>query len=457
MRQDFSSSFLSSIQKFIVGEMLFMKEEKLLCAVSGGVDSMVMAFVLLELGYDFEIAHFNYALRGKDSDEDEQLVKNWAEIHQIPFHRNSPGSDFRLSKGISLQEEARNLRYEWMENLAHERGILHIVLAHHADDQVETIFLNLLRGAGLSGMRGMLPSQGKRKRPLLEKTRNEILDFAIKNQIEWREDASNAKNDYRRNQLRNQILPLFQEIAPGFEHAVIRNAQRFRLYETTLENQFSVLYSLFSVAESSEKKSFDLLSIVDHLQGRFFFFELLKKEGFGWDESEQLWTSASSIESIQRSSAAGILLEIKFPQVILWKKHNKVLVLFPSLMKAEKGSFPFHSNQTLKVDLVKVETIDVKEIKPNQWLAEADSIAFPLTFRLWKEGDEMKPFGMHWKKKKVSDLLTDAKRTFNEKSGQWVMHNADLEILWIPGIRSSQHSRLKEGFEGKVLFLEITG
>ena len=455
MKPDLTALFLSSVRDFISRENLFPKEDKLLCAVSGGVDSMVLAFTLLELGYDLEIAHYNYGLRGMDSDADEELVRTWAGQHQIPFHRHSPPSDFRTKPGISLQEEARNLRYEWMESLSEERGIHHIVLAHHADDQVETVFLNLLRGTGLAGMRGMLPVQGKRKRPLLEKTRAEILTFAQTHSIPWREDASNAKSDYRRNQLRHSIIPLLQELSPGFERAVLRNADRFRLYESTLESQYQILETAFLRTESPEKRSYDLPAVLAHPQGQFFFFETLKKLGFGWDETTQLWQSASSAESIERRSADGILTEIRFPKWIVWKTESILPEMLPMIQKPEPAVLPLPSSQKMVLEIKAVEGFIPVSMPANQWMADSSKLAFPLSFRLWKEGEVFQPFGMKGKRKQISDLLTEVGLTKEEKCRQLLLEDSAETILWVAGIRSSELTRIPEGFSGKLLVIEI--
>ena len=455
MKPDLTALFLSSVRDFISRENLFPKEEKLLCAVSGGVDSMVLAFTLLELGYNLEIAHYNYGLRGMDSDADEELVRTWAGQHQIPFHRHSPPSDFRTKPGISLQEEARNLRYQWMESLSEERGIQHIVLAHHADDQVETVFLNLLRGTGLAGMRGMLPVQGKRKRPLLEKTRAEILTFAQTHSIPWREDASNAKSDYRRNQLRHSIIPQLQELSPGFERAVLRNAERFRLYESTLGSQYQMLKTAFLRTESHEKRTFDLPAVLAHPQGKFFFFECLKKSGFGWDESSQLWQSATSEESIERRSADGILTEIRFPKWLVWKSEPVVLDTLPVIQKPEPAVLPLPSGQKLVLEIKAVEGFIPASMSANQWMADSSKLAFPLSFRLWKEGEVFQPFGMKGKRKQISDLLTEAGLTKEEKCRQFILEDSNGTILWVTGIRSSEQTRIPEGFSGKLLVIEI--
>lgn len=455
MKTDLSALFLSSVRDFILLENLFPKEDKLLCAVSGGVDSMVLVFVLLKLGYNLEIAHYNYGLRGMDSDGDEELVRIWALQHQIPFHRHSPPLDFRTKSGISLQEEARNLRYQWMKSLSEELGIRHIVLAHHADDQIETVFLNLLRGTGLSGMRGMLPAQGKRKRPFLEKTRAEILAFAQTNSILWREDGSNAKTDYRRNQLRHSILPQLQELSPGFERAILRNVERFRMYESTLDSQYQMLETIFLRTESPEKRSYELPSVLEHQLGQFFFFETLKKLGFGWDESTQLWQSATSEESIERCSADGILTEIRFPKWIVWKTDPVLSAKLPVIQKPEPAVLPLPSGQKLVVEINSVEGFIPASIPANQWMANSGKLAFPLSFRYWKEGDTMQPFGMKGKQKQISDLLTEAGLTKEEKCRQLLLEDSTGTILWVAGIRTSELTRIPEGFSGKLLVIEI--
>jgi len=455
MNSDFTTRFLFSIQFFIEKENLFSKTETLLCAVSGGIDSMVMAQVLLDLGYRLEIAHYNYGLRGKDSEEDELLVRNWAKDHQLPFFIQKAPETFRTEPGKSLQEEARDLRYTWLETLAKDRNINHIVLAHHADDQLETILLNLVRGAGISGMRGMLPSQGMRRRPFLGKSKEEIRQFAIENNLVWREDASNSKNDYRRNQIRNQVLPLLKETAPGFETVMLRNARRFRLYETTLENQYQVLHAQFIRTESAEKRIYDLASCRTHPQGEFFLFELLKKEGFSFEETEQLLGSGETEECHQRTSTTGSLVEIKHPRLLLWKPEKREEIDFPVLPSAEPTHLEFPHHQWLTVSSLAISDVDLKNLGPFQWVSDPGNLAFPFHFRWVKDGDLMKPFGMKGKQKKLSDLLTEAAMSKEEKSRQWVMVDANNEILWVPGVRSSEVSRLKEGFEGKVVLVEV--
>lgn len=455
MKTDLTALFLSSVRDFILRENLFPKEDKLLCAVSGGVDSMVLAFTLLELGYYLEIAHYNYGLRGMDSDADEELVCTWAGQHQIPFHRHSSPSDFLSHPGISLQEEARNLRYQWMESLSEERGIRHIVLAHHADDQIETVFLNLLRGTGLAGMRGMLAAQGKRKRPLLQKTRADILAFAQTKSIPWREDASNAKTDYRRNQLRHSILPQLQELSPGFEHAVLRNAERFRMYESTLNSQYQILDTVFLLTDSHEKRTIDLPGVLTHPQGQFFFFETLKKSGFGWEESWQLWQSATSEESIKRRSTDGILTEIRFPKWIVWKTESVLSATFPVIQKPETTVLLLPSSQKLVVEIKAVEGFIPSSIPPNQWMADSGKLAFPLTLRYWKEGDTIQPFGMKGNRKQISDLLSEAGLTKEEKCRQVLIEDSAGTILWVAGIRSSERTRIPQGFSGNLLVIKI--
>jgi tRNA(Ile)-lysidine synthase len=191
------------IQRFIQKEKLLEKGQSLICGVSGGLDSMVLAFILHNLGYKVEIAHFNFGLRGADSDLDEALVKSFATANGIQFHRNSVEPSF--FEGKSIQVEARNLRYQWFQDLAKSLNIHAIATAHHADDQIETVFLQTLRGTGISGYRGILPKQNLLIRPLLQVSKSELEDFAISSGISWREDVSNQKTDYKRNKIRLEL------------------------------------------------------------------------------------------------------------------------------------------------------------------------------------------------------------------------------------------------------------
>jgi tRNA(Ile)-lysidine synthetase-like protein len=175
-------------------------------------------------------------LRGADSDLDEALVKSFSTANGIPFQRNSVEPTF--FEGKSIQVEARNLRYQWFQDLAKSLNIHAIATAHHADDQIETVFLQMLRGTGISGYRGILPKQNLLIRPLLQVPKSELEDFAISSGISWREDVSNQKTDYKRNKIRLELLPLLDQISPGFRSVIGRNAEKARLHEMASMNQY---------------------------------------------------------------------------------------------------------------------------------------------------------------------------------------------------------------------------
>src|SRR5690606_18151346 len=202
-------------------------DSQFLIAVSGGIDSMVLCNLFLELKVPFQIAHCNFQLRGNESDEDEAFVVQFAQAHQIPVHtKKFDVKAYKDSGNFSTQMAARNLRYHWFEELKSDLNFDYLVTAHHFNDSIETFFLNLSRGSGIEGLTGISPLTNYIFRPLLPFTKEEIKAYAKKNQLGWREDCSNASTDYHRNKIRHQIIPVLQEIHPEF----------FRNFNRTLEN-----------------------------------------------------------------------------------------------------------------------------------------------------------------------------------------------------------------------------
>ena len=212
---------LSELQQYNKVYHLFEPDEKLVLAVSGGVDSMVLTDLMLKAGAHFVVAHCNFHLRGEESDGDEQFVREYAEKNDLQcFVNHFDTEQYAAEKGVSIEMAARDLRYAWFEELRQQLGYDKIVLAHHADDQIETFFINLLRGAGLHGLKGMKPKNGVLIRPLLWASREQIRKYAVENQIVWREDHTNAETVYLRNKVRNQLMPLMDEISADARNSI---------------------------------------------------------------------------------------------------------------------------------------------------------------------------------------------------------------------------------------------
>ena len=446
-----SHPFLQSTMQFISENTLFGKDDILLCAVSGGVDSMAMVTALHLLNFRLEIAHVNYGLRGKDSDADEALVSIWASERNIPFHLKKAGPEFHLDAQSSLQEKARDFRYQWLEKLAGDQGIQHILLAHHAGDQTETILLQLFRGAGPRGLQGMLPASGLRKRPFLQNSREEILSFAREFSIVWREDSSNAGLKYRRNIVRHKLIPVLEEIFPSFESVLHRNARRMGHVSAAVDFLFSQLEKEFLFKTQPGKTEFNLEQIIAHPMAEFFMVELLLRHGFSFPDSEELSLRRKNTESIFRENGLGSRIEIRFPRLILF---DSASAIFPEI-EIQLASNQSHDLPSGKILKTWTDYSAPKNLPAFSWMADPEKISFPIRLRLCAPGDKMAVFGMSGQKKKVSDLLTEAKLSPTEKAETWLAEDSKGQILWIPGLRQAEICRLPENFSGPVFCMEL--
>ena len=419
-----TSEFTVRLSKHILDQRLFPKDEVLLCAVSGGMDSMVLADSLLKLGHRIEIAHVNFQIRGADSDKDEELVRLWANHHSLPFHLKRAGDQLKSMKG-SLQENARDFRYSWLEQLAEGRGIRHLVLAHHADDQTETILMQFFRGAGAKGLQGMQAANGLRRRPLLPFSKTELKAYALQEGIIWREDASNAGNAYRRNQVRHYLIPLLQELFPGFDSVLLRNAERIKMDVQAADFLFDNLSRDFLKTEKSGLQEFHLDRISAHPMGNFFIKKQMLQHGFTLSDAEDFCLHRESTECRFRTSKTGILAERKFPRLLFWTN-------IPSgfreqiLTKASKYQLELPDGTPLHIFLSEERLSDT-----HAFSFPLKDISFPVCFRKWKSGDRIAMQGMQGKMKKVSDLLTQEGLTLQEKKQQIVLEDACSRILWI--------------------------
>ncbi len=426
------------VQRFIEKENLLRPGQSVLCGVSGGLDSMVLVEIFLELHYKPVVAHFNFGLRAEASELDEELVQNWAQKNQLPFFRNGVFKDH--FEGKSIQEEARKLRYDWFKELAEWEEIETISLAHHADDQIETIFLQLLRGTGLAGMRGMLPKQEKLIRPLLFAHKKELKEFANSRNLEWREDASNEKSDYKRNKIRHLLVPMLGEISPGFEEVMLRNAERVRLHEEVSKNRFNELEKDFLSASTFDCQTFNWADIKGNPSGRFFIMEFLRLHHFNYSILDEIWDSIFSTECKQWKNGDGQTIELKGNDLLFWFsafEHTQLII-------AEPGQYKFGNNQLLELKIVTYEHFEEKFVAQNEVYLDYSKIKFPLMLLTWETGDEIAAFGLKGKRKKISDLLTDRKMSLEAKKRVLKLQDVTGEIICLPGIEASFTLRIEK-------------
>ena len=267
-------------EAFVNEQRLFSKNDRILLALSGGVDSVVLAELLLELGYTFSAAHCNFHLRGEESNRDADFVIKWAECNGVElFVQDFDTYGYMQEKGISLEMAARELRYSWFENIMQENQIDYLLTAHHADDSAETFFINLLRGTGIAGLHGILPKNGSIVRPLLFATRKSILDYAESKNIQFVEDSTNSETKFLRNKIRHCVIPVLKEISPDFDSIIRKNIERLRDTETIFRSAIEKVKDEIIIREKENIK----MSIAElqrlHPIG-IYLYEILSDYGF---------------------------------------------------------------------------------------------------------------------------------------------------------------------------------
>ena len=399
--------------KHIKKELSFLNKSKLLVCVSGGVDSMVLINLLKKLNYDVSIAHCNFNLRNDESDLDEEFVKNYAFSNSIPFFSKSFVTQLRKH---SMQMAARNLRYKWFYNILKTEKLDYIITAHHLDDSLETFILNLSRASGIEGLTGIKQLNDVIARPLLVFSKNEILNYAKANSIKWREDSTNKKNNYQRNQIRNEIIPLLKKLHPNFLDQSKKTMTFLKESNLIIDNYIQNIKN-----ENFTLKDDEIIISKDFIKSNSnIIFHLFKEYNF--KHSDQILELCNSLSGKIIESNTHVLLSNR-SNLIVREKINRIDQIFevgikgllsPIEMNIEVGEFKTEFN------------------KKSIYLSKKE-IDFPLCLRKWKKGDVFFPFGMKGKKT-VSKYYKDEKMSFFDKQNQWLLCNND-EIVWVVGKR----------------------
>ncbi|MEI6456128.1 MAG: tRNA lysidine(34) synthetase TilS [bacterium] len=432
------TGMLAGFKKFIRKETLFRREDRILLAVSGGLDSVVMTDLFHQSGLKFAIAHCNFKLRGKESDRDERFVMKLAKRYEVPFFVQSfPTKDYSKNMGISVQMAARELRYAWFEEILVSQGYRYVATAHHLDDQAETFFINLLRGTGISGLHGILPKQGSVIRPMLFTGRDEIMKFAGLNHVTYREDSSNRSDKYLRNRIRRQVIPLLKKINPDFPSAIKETIMHLREFEEIGNNSVEEIRKRITRKEKN-----GILIDIDALrkltpQGTFAW-ELLSPFGFNKSVTDDI------LASLGRNPG-----KIFFSPTHRLTRDRETLILETiekdkAIRNYAVGDFISTKKISVPIPLIfrKIKKSKETVIPTSRREASLDlgKIIFPLIIRRWEPGDSFHPFGME-RKKKISRFFIDEKFSLPNKEKTWLLCSGE-KILWVIGHRIDHRFRV---------------
>ena len=431
-------TLIEAFQRYIDENNLVTHDDRILLTVSGGVDSMVMLSLFVRCGYAVGVAHCNFQLRGAESDEDEVLVREEAARCGVPFYNRRFETAAEMERtGESMEMAARRLRYAWFDELSHAEGYTAVAIAHHADDSIETFFINLLRGTGLRGLTGISIQVGKVVRPLLFASRREILEYAAANHIPYREDSSNRSTKYLRNKIRLGLIPRIREINPKFTSLMCRNLARLT------DAQLFINHGIERIRETAVTSSEGIDTIhLDRIDPafpqEFVIYELLNSAyGFKGDVIDALCRTLAQ-------GAVGRRFYARDHVAVTDRGRILVAPIAPDdecLTTVEKGApRSYCGNAVLYYEYCDIDTIKNFGVPEQIAQVDADRLQFPLTLRRWREGDWFIPFGMTGRKK-VSDFLIDAKVSLPEKQRQFVLLSGE-EIVWLVGRRIDDRYRL---------------
>ncbi len=422
---------------FIEKENLFRRNQRILIAVSGGVDSMVLLYLLHKMEMDCAVAHCNFSLRGEASDGDCEFVKAAADAYGIPCYiEKFDTEEYAKSQKISIEMAARDLRYKWFADLCKKHSFDYLAVGHHADDVAETVLINLIRGTGITGLTGIKSKKGNVVRPLLPFTRKELIDFASASGIFFREDATNAEIDFVRNKIRHQVMPVLEQINPGIRTTMTENVQRFNdvaaIYNETMAMNKPLLQSRRNDSlEISIERLQKVTAPASHL------YEILSPFGFHFRDISNMITALNGLSGKRFYSASHQLL-IDRDVLIVSPKKEEEKQEFTILENQEELAAPFRAilQQFMK-------TTDFKFSRSNNTACfDADLLTFPLTIRRWQHGDYFQPIGMKGKKK-ISDFFIDNKFSLQQKEETWLLLSGN-KIVWVIGYRMDERFKITD-------------
>ncbi|MDD2489123.1 MAG: tRNA lysidine(34) synthetase TilS [Bacteroidales bacterium] len=426
---------VKEFKSYIEDNQIFHKDDTILLAVSGGIDSMVLTDLFIKSGYKFAIAHCNFHLREEESNTDAQFVTNFAQANNLTLHYIEFDTfTYMKEKSISLEMAARELRYKWFYQLLDDNNYTYLATGHHGDDSIETFFINLLRGTGIAGLHGILQKVNRLIHPLLFTNRKEIIDYQQKNKLQYVEDSTNATTKYTRNKIRHELIPLLKEISPNFQKTILKEIERFKETEEVFRTLINkAKQELITKQNNHLKISIEKIKNLKPIN--IYLYEILSEYNF----------NESTINSIKESldDTPGKQFYSETHRLV---KDREYLLITPNIKqgiteyKIDLGqtfvTVPINLQIEVLTDLSFIKIPKTKDIA----MLDYDKLVFPLILRKWKNGDSFYPYGMK-SEKKISTYYKDLKYSLLDKESQWLLCS-DNNIVWVVGQRIDERYKI---------------
>lgn len=437
-------SLLEKFRNHIDTQFSFLSKKKLLIAISGGIDSVVLTYLCHQLKLNITLAHCNFNLRGDESDADEQYVLDLGEhLNLEAFVQNFDTKAYAKQYRRSIQMSARELRYTWFQDLVEQLQFDYILTAHHADDNLETFLINFTRGTGLNGLTSIPPVNGNIVRPLLPFSRLEVEDYAKKHQIIWCEDSSNSSRKYLRNKLRHEVVPVLKAINPQLLDSFKNTLNHLNGISDIISDTINVFKKKSIVKETDEDIIYKISEFKTLSNPQIYLYHVF--HDFGFTEWSNVLNLLEADTGKYVSSSTHRLT-----------RHREYLILSDINSKTVKTSIHItHVNESIQtpLGLLNIENVLQPKNNTNHTIyVDKSAIQFPLKLRLWQTGDMFQPMGMQGKKK-VSKFLKDQKLTPNEKENTWVL-TSNSDIVWVVGLRADERFKII-GETEEILKIEI--
>jgi len=419
---------LSGFGDFVKTNDLITEDQKTILAISGGVDSIVMCHLFQQSGLNFGIAHANFQLRDQESELDQEMVNKLADTLKVPFWSETfDTKNVSSGHGISIQMAARDLRYSWLEDLRVTERYDRIAVAHHLDDCLETILLNLTKGTGVSGLRGIRAKSGNLIRPLLFTTKAAIVKYAKSQNLTWREDSSNKSVNYQRNLLRSKVVPVLNEINPNLFKSLINSMERMTATEELLIAAVNRL-QLQAVKVKGSDLYIEKKALQEAAGGVVLLDQILKPLGFNYHQTRQIYQLLdSSPGKIFESTTHTLNID---RDCIIISPRTTAKFSTGLILREDRGYA--QENLRLQIDIYDHRTYQMPSDELTASL-DLDKLTFPLIVRPWQQGDRFIPLGMKGQKK-LSDFMIDKKIPVNLKKRLFVL-TSDQKIVWVIGWR----------------------